>query len=435
VLNINLKKCLFPAVVFLLGCSFAAAQTDVYLKLSTSERRPIELVITPIQAQGKIPKATLIKVKEAIDILSDDLSFSLYFQLVEAPDSDPGYEFKKGKVLTGSWQLLGAKVLLIPEVRSDKKHSYLKIRLYDLGIERDVFSRELVLDYSRGQPHLLCDEIVKTLTGETGVASTKIAFCQKNGQNKDLALLDYDGHNLQKLTALNTINLSPDWSPDGSKLAFISFQRNRTEIYSLDIKAWKLQAISQVDGLNTSPAWSRDGRKMALTLSKDGNAEIYLYDMVNRSLQRLTNSWAIDCSPDWSPNGRELVFTSDRPGSPQIYAMDADGSNIRRLTYEGNYNTSSVWSPKGDKIAFVSRINGLFQICTINVTGDGYSQMTFEGDNEDPSWSPDGLHLVFSSNRTGSNQLWLMHWDGSGQKAITNISGALMPAWSPVSIP
>ncbi|HAD82515.1 TPA: Tol-Pal system beta propeller repeat protein TolB [Candidatus Edwardsbacteria bacterium] len=411
--------------------SCAVAQTDVYLKLSTSERRPIELVVSPIQAQGKIPRETVAKVKEIIDVLSDDLAFSLYFQLIEPPDSDPGYGFKKGQVLAGSWQLLGAKMLLIPELRTEKKQEHLKIRIYDLGVGRDIFTKQIVVDHSRGQAHRICDEIIKTLTGENGVASTRIAFCQKHGQNKELAVLDYDGHNLQKLTALSTINLSPDWSPDGSRLAFISFQRNRTEIYSLDMRAWKLQAISQVEGLNTSPAWSPDGKKMALTLSRDGNAEIYLYTLDSRSLQRLTNSWAIDCSPGWSPNGRELVFTSDRPGSPQIYLMDADGSNIRRLTYQGNYNTSPVWSPKGDKIAFVSRINGLFQICAMNVTGDGYTQLTYEGDNEDPSWSPDGLHLAFSSSRTGSSQLWLMHWDGSGQKAVTNLSGALMPAWSP----
>jgi len=430
-MNKNKLKSIYIPLSLLLLTSVAIAQTDVYLKLSTSERRPIELVVSPIQAQGKVSSEILSKAKGILDVLADDLTFSLYFQVIESPDNDPGYGFKKGKVLAGSWQLLGAKMLLIPELRTEKKQEHLKVRIYDLGIERDVFTKEMVLDYSRGQAHRLCDEIIKALTGENGVAFTKIAFCQKNGQNKELSMVDYDGHNLQKLTSLGTINLSPDWSPDGGKLAFISFQRNRTEIYSLDIKAWKLQAVSQVEGLNTSPAWSPDGRKMALTLSKDGNAEIYLYDLSTRLLQRLTNSWAIDCSPGWSPNGRELVFTSDRPGNPQIYLMDADGSNIRRLTYQENYNTSPVWSPKGDKIAFVSRINGLFQICAMNVTGDGFVQLTYEGDNEDPSWSPDGLHLTFSSNRTGSSQLWLMNWDGSGQKAITDISGALMPAWSP----
>lgn len=415
----------------LLTASPAASQTDVYLKLSTSERRQIELVVTPLRTQGKVSKEYLSKSKAFIEILTDDLSFSLYFQLIDPPDSDPSYGFNKGKVTAGAWQLLGAKMMLIPELRLEKKQEILRFRIYDLGVERDVFIKEIASNYSREQAHTLCDEIIMVLTGETGVASTRIAFCQKIGQNKELALIDYDGHNLQNLTSFKSIILSPDWTPNGSTLAFISFQRNRSEIYSLDMNSLKLRALSQAEGLNTSPAWSPDGKMMALTLSKDGNAEIYTFDTEYRQLQRLTNSWAIDCSPSWSPNGRELVFTSDRPGNPQIYLMDADGSNLRRLTFQGNYNTSPVWSPKGDKVAFVSRINGLFQVCTMNVTGDGFTQLTYEGDNEDPSWAPDGLHLAFSSNRTGSNQLWLMHWNGSGQKAITNLTGALMPAWGP----
>lgn len=411
----------------------AVPQTDVYLKLSTSERRPLELAVAGIQRQGKIPSEVISQAEQFMEVLSDDLSFSLHFLLLEPPGGDPEYGFKKGRPVPGSWRLLGAKMLLVPELRSDKKGVHLKIRIMDLGIERDIFTNEMLLDHTRRQAHRIGDQIIKALTGENGVASTQIAFCQRVGEHKELALCDYDGHLVRRLTSLNTLNLSPDWSPDGARLAFISFQRHRAEVFSLELSSGRMRPLSQAEGLNTSPAWSPDGRKLALTLSQDGNAEIYLYDPGSQRLQRLTSNWAIDCSPNWSPNGRELVFTSDRPGSPQIYLMDADGSSLRRLTYQGGYNTSPVWSPKGDKIAFVSRLNGRFQVCTINVTGDGLSQLTFEGDNEDPSWSPDGLHLAFSSNRSGRPQLWLMHWDGSGQRAITSLEGAEMPSWGPVS--
>ncbi len=428
----SLRLTIFVCTLGLFFPPPAAPQTDVYLKLSTSERRPLELAIAGIQRQGKTAPEITSQAEQLISVLSEDLLFSLYFLLLEPPGGDPEYGFKKGRPVPGSWRLLGAKMLLIPELRGDKKGGHLKVRIMDLGIERDIFASEMLLDHTRRQAHRLGDQIIKALTGENGVASTQIAFCQRAGDNKELALCDYDGHQARQLTRLNTINLSPDWSPDGARLAFISFQRHRAEVYSLELASGQLKILSQAEGLNTSPAWSPDGRKLALTLSQDGNAEIYLYDLGSRKLQRLTNSWAIDCSPSWSPNGRELAFTSDRPGSPQIYLMDADGSSLRRLTYQGGYNTSPVWSPKGDKVAFVSRINGRFQICTINVTGDGLSQLTFEGDNEDPSWSPDGLHLAFSSNRNGRPQLWLMHWDGSGQRIITNLEGAEMPAWGPV---
>jgi TolB protein len=416
-----------------LAPSPAPAQADVYLKLSTSERKPLELAVAGLRVPAGAAKQAQESAGKTVEILKDDLGFSLHFRIIEQPDGDKDFGFKKGKMEPKAWLLLGAKMVLVPELVHSKKADSLRVRIFDLGVERDVFTAIVPAGESRGIAHGLCDRIVKALTGESGVASTRIAYCLKYGQDKEIHACDYDGHNRARLTGFKSINLSPDWSPDGSKKAFLSFVRQRTEIYELSLRDMKAGPVSQAEGLNTSPAYSPDGRSLALTLSRDGNAEIYVMDLGSKSLRRLTNSWAIDCSPSWSPNGRELAFNSDRPGSPQIYLMDADGTNLRRLTFQGNYNTSPAWSPRGDRVAFVSRINGRFQVCAMGAAGEGFTQLTFEGDNEDPAWSPDGLHLVFSSNRGGAHQIWQMHYDGSGQRAITSGPEATMPAWGPAA--
>ncbi len=410
----------------------ALAQADVYLKLSTSERKPLELAVAALREGGRAAKAPPEAAGKLLEILKDDMDFSLHFRVIEGPD-DGDYGFRKGKIEPKPWQMLGAKMVLVPELARTKRADSLRIRIYDLGVERDVYNDAVAVSGDRSAAHRLCDRIIRALTGEAGVASTRIAYCLKGGETKEIEACDYDGHGQARLTAFGSICLSPDWSPDGAKIAFLSFVRHRTEIYELDLGSMRARALSQAEGLNTSPAYSPDGRSLALTLSRDGNAEIYSMDLSSKNLRRLTSCWAIDCSPSWSPNGRELAFNSDRPGTPQIYLMDSDGSNLRRLTYQGGYNTSPAWSPRGDRVAFVSRIDGRFQVCTIAATGDGLAQLTFEGDNEDPSWSPDGLHLAFSSNRGGSRQVWLMHYDGSGQRAVTSGAGATMPAWGPAA--
>jgi TolB protein len=426
-----LGKAQLVALGLFLINSAALAQADVYLKLSTSERQPLELAVAGLRSKGRAVKSPSGPASQLMEILKDDLEFSLHFRVIEQPEGDQEYGFKNGKVEARAWQLLGAKMVLIPELFQAKRADSLRVRIYDLGVERDVLTAMVPSADNRGIAHGLCDRIVRTLTGEKGVATTRIAYCLKDGQNKEICACDYDGHNRSRLTNFKSLNLSPNWSPDGTKLAFLSYVRHRTEIFELGLGDMAAKAVSQAEGLNTSPAYSPDGRSLALTLSRDGNAEIYIMDLGSKGLKRLTSSWAIDCSPSWSPNGRELAFNSDRPGSPQIYLMDSDGSNLRRLTFQGGYNTSPAWSPRGDRVAYVSRINGRFQVCTIGVTGEGFAQLTFEGDNEDPSWSPDGLHLVFSSNRGGSQQLWQMHYDGSGQRAVTFGSEATMPAWGP----
>ncbi|MDI6740050.1 MAG: Tol-Pal system beta propeller repeat protein TolB [Candidatus Edwardsbacteria bacterium] len=408
----------------------AFGQSDVYLKLSTSERRQVALAVAPLQAAGRAIARESEAAQRLIDVLAGDLRFSLYYRMVSAP-ATPRFGFRKGVIDYEAWRTIGAELVLVPLLSLAKGSAACTVAVHDIGQRREVYRQALPLAQGRSAAHAVCDEIILRTVGERGIARTRIAFCLKVGKHKELAVMDYDGQGAGRLTAFGSTVLSPDWSPDGGRLALMSFAGPQTVVYTLDLSARTSQELLRQPGVNVSPAWAPDGSALALTMSRDGNAEIFTYDLRTKAQRRLTNSWAIDCSPAWSPSGREIAFVSDRAGSPQIYLMDADGGNIRRLIYEGSYNTSPAWSPKGDLIAFVSRVKGEFQICTISPTGDGHTQLTYEGDNEDPSWSPDGLHLAFSSDRTGRDEIWLMHWDGSEQRAVTSTGGATMPAWSP----
>ncbi|MDO9391481.1 MAG: hypothetical protein Q7U71_06885, partial [bacterium] len=266
---------LLPTIILL--CQSAFGQADVYLKLSTSERRQLELGIAPLQTQdAKASPEAAVNAQKMLDIIGDDLAFSLYFKLVYPPSLLEGYGLKKGQLDIGAWQMLGARQVLIPELKQEKKKVTLRLSVFDMSIQRQVFSKDIEPDGSRATAHAASDLIIKNLSGENGVSSTKIAFSLKSGKNKELMLADYDGGGFRALTNFNSINISPDWQPGGGALAFVSFYRNRTDIVSLNLASGKTAIISQTEGLNTSPAWSPDGKFLALTLSKDGNAEIYL---------------------------------------------------------------------------------------------------------------------------------------------------------------
>ncbi|MCU0608095.1 MAG: Tol-Pal system beta propeller repeat protein TolB [Candidatus Edwardsbacteria bacterium] len=421
---------LFCGALALLLPAASAAQGDVYLKLSTSERKQIALAVGRLRIIGKPSMADAAAAGQLLRIVADDLTFSLYYRMIEPPP-DTGFGFRRDAIDHEAWRLIGAELVLVPSLTAAKGSVACTVAVHDLAQRREIHRRALPLAQGRGAAHAASDEIILRTAGERGVSRTRIAYCGKAGTGKELMVMDYDGYGASRLTAFGSTVLSPDWSPDGSRIALTSFAGPQTVIYSLDLTARSSRALLRQNGLNVSPAWSPDGSSLALSASREGNPEIMVYDLRANAQRRLTNSWAIDVSPAWSPSGREIAFVSDRAGTPQLYIMDADGGNLRRLTFEGNYNTSPAWSPKGDLIAFVSRVNGKFQVCTIAPTGEGYAQLTFQGDNEDPSWSPDGLHLAFSSDRAGSDDIWLMHWDGSEQHPVPTTGGATMPAWSP----
>ena len=55
------------------------------------------------------------------------------------------------------------------------------------------------------------------LTGEPGICLTRVVFSRGTGDRRDLYVVDYDGENLLRLTANRTLNLCPNWSPDGTR--------------------------------------------------------------------------------------------------------------------------------------------------------------------------------------------------------------------------
>ncbi|MBI4551028.1 MAG: PD40 domain-containing protein [Candidatus Latescibacteria bacterium] len=282
--------------------------------------------------------------------------------------------------------------------------------------------------------HRMADDVVRQLTGEEGIAQTRIAFVSDRTGQTELYLADYDGFNVRRLTNDRSILLFPRWSPDGSRIAYTSYRDGNRALYVANVQTGETKKVSTGGHPVISPAWSPDGRRLTFGLTIEGSTQLYLCNADGSELRPLTSMFGDQLAPSWSPQGNQLAFTSSRTGLPQVYVMDADGLNERRLTFDGNYNDSSAWSPKGDRIAFVSRDpGGFFNIYTIDVNGDNLLKLTDNmGSNENPSWSPDGLHLLFSSNRTGRYEIYTMNWDGTGVYRVTLGGGDnITPSWGP----
>lgn len=411
-----MKLALLLAIILSTG-----PEQEVYLRLRVTGRERINLAVAQFDARAEIPEGVRPKIKELRGVVVDDLDYSLYFNLIQPPgvalDPELWFAHTAQAVLDG--RLIEGEPSLIEMELSDPQLNR------SIRKERFKLSGDL-----RWVAHRISDWVVHTLTGEKGIARTRIAFSVRTQGGRELGVADYDGHNLHIITRDGHSKLSPDWSPKGDRLAYASYKGERLSLYELRLGENRTSPISAPPQMAHTPAWSPDGSRIAFTGATDGNSEVYILDGAGRCRQ-LTHHPAIDVSPAWSPTGRELVFVSDRTGTPQLYIMDADGGNLRRLTYEGSYNTSPAWSPKGDLITYVSKdADGRHQIWVTDLSGEIRLRLTSEGNNEDPSWSPDGLHIAFSSDRTGRYEIYTMHWDGSGQRRITNC-GATSPTWSP----
>jgi TolB protein len=369
--------------------------------------------------------------------MGDVIAFDMNMSGVSLAETRPQTTLSGGGLAETAflpWSAAGFDLLVRGEYSVKGDNLTVEFRLFDL-VNRKMMTARRYLGTTKDQrrfAHTFADEIMLVMTGEKGAFTTHISYVSSQTGNKEIVIMDWDGHNQLPLTRNGSINLNPDFSPDGREIIFSSYKRGNPDLYKRALYNTVEVPLSSRKGLNITGSWSPDGSRIALALSKDGNSEIYTIAKDGSNPIRLTNNSAIEVSPDWSPDGTQITFVSDRLGKPQIFVMNADGSNVRRLTTSGSYNVNPRWSPKGDKLAYARMQGGTFQIFTINSDGSGDTQLTTSGSSENPTWSPDGRLLAFSSKRGGVEAIYVMRSDGSGQIRVSQGKGhSTQPAWSP----
>jgi TolB protein len=278
----------------------------------------------------------------------------------------------------------------------------------------------------RAVAHRISDLIYEKLTGEKGLAGTRIAFVGGGGGTWYLVVADADGQNPQVILRSSQPIMSPAWSPDGSKLAYVSFEGRRPQIIVQNVYTGARRVVSAAPGINGAPSWSPNGQRLAFTLSKDGNPEIYALDLATQSPVRLTSNGAIDTEPVWLPDGG-IVFTSDRGGSPQLYRIGPGGGAAQRLTFEGDYNARPTVSPDGRYLAMVHRRGGRFYIAVLDLQNRQFRVLTGGGLDESPSFAPNGKMIIYSNGQ----RLQAVSVDGSVKQDFTLRGNGRDPVWAP----
>lgn len=285
----------------------------------------------------------------------------------------------------------------------------------------------------RQAAHRLADDIVKAVTGNAGIAATRIVLVGSVGGRKNIYICDADGEGLRQLTQDNKPCMTPVWTPDARSIYYMSFHRGFPDIYRLDIDARRRESVSSYPGINTGPAVSPNGQQLALVLSRDGNPELYSMQIGSGRLQRLTQTrQSVEASPTWSPDGSQIAYVADRSGAPHVYVMSGTGGSAKRVSMRGTENVNPDWGPDG-RLAYSSRREGRYQVCVLNPATGEETQLTAGGaDYEEPSWAPNGRHIVAARTVGYQSNLYILDTLGGPEVRLTKSPGDwYSPAWSP----
>ncbi|PWE29425.1 Tol-Pal system protein TolB [Maritimibacter sp. 55A14] len=341
------------------------------------------------------------------------------------------------------WRPINAQALITGAVGLTNGQLTVKFRLFDVFAQAPLGDG---LQFGgpeaswRRMAHKVADAVYSRITGEKAYFDSRVVFVSETGPKNDrlkrLAIMDYDGANVQFLTGDNSIVIAPRFSPDGRRVLYTSYQSGFPRIYVLDIGNMSQRALDEQPGIMTfAPRFSPDGRTVIFSLSRGSNTDIYALDINTGERRQLTNSAAIDTAPSFSPDGRFIVFESDRSGSQQLYIMSAGGGEARRISFgQGRYGTP-VWSPRGDLVAFTKINQGRFHIGVMRTDGSEERLLTSSFLDEGPTWSPNGRVIMFarqSAGADGAPSLWSVDISGRNLKRVPTPQAASDPSWSPL---
>ncbi|MCC6242875.1 MAG: PD40 domain-containing protein [Gemmatimonadaceae bacterium] len=427
----TLRRCARPAAMWCAGVvlallsvpQVAVAQQGISIGLSRRDARLGLLVLPAVGAAGDSIAA----------IISRDLDYSDRYQMiatssvsgpVATPTTGPNYPL---------YAKLGADGVVQGTVLPS---GWLRVALHDVGKAAITFTKDFPLPTSANSPawrmavHGVSDAVVEWISGQRGIARTRIAF-ERSGR---VWTVDSDGANMVPVTPSG---MSPQWTPSGQGLVYSILDGARSPVMYTDLSTGAQRVVvaaPQTEGM--SPAVSPDGRTVVFARVSESGTDLYAVPFEGGPARRITNGQGrASAQPAFSPDGQRLVFMSDRSGRSDVYISDVDGTDVEPLNGavfgDKNDRTGPDWSPDGRMVAYQSFNGNSKQIMTMRLSDNSVRAVATDGNNDDPSWAPDARHLVFTSNRSGVRQLWVVDVETGRTRQLTKGSASRLAAWSP----
>ena len=376
-------------------------------------------------------------------VVAEDLTGTGLFREVPREAHISAITSFESPVQFADWKAVNAQALITGAVAQQGDRLTVKFRVWDVFAGQELgqgLQFAGTTDGWRRMAHKVADAVYTRITGEGGYFDSRVVFVSETGpkgdRRKRLAIMDYDGANVQYLTDSASIVLNPRFSPDGQRVLYTSYETGKPRVYVLDVGSVSRRVLPTPDGATTfAPRFSPDGRQVVYSLAQGGNTDIYVMNVSSGQSRRLTSAPSIETAPSFSPDGRRIVFESDRSGAPQLYIMSAGGGQATRISFgPGRYGTP-VWSPRGDLIAFTKQAEGRFHIGVMRTDGSEERLLTASFLDEGPTWSPNGRVIMFTretQGAEGSAALYSVDVSGRNLKRVPTPGGASDPSWGPL---
>ncbi|HLL73470.1 MAG TPA: hypothetical protein VK363_18665, partial [Pyrinomonadaceae bacterium] len=264
-----------------------------------------------------------------------------------------------------------------------------------------------IIDVATGAKRLLTEGDAAQPSWSPG--GGRIAYWYWSSQGRgDIVTIPAAGGQPVRVTAEDSIDWNPVWSPDGKYIYFSSDRGGSMNLWRISVDEKTGEALGAPEAVPTpsryafSVSFSRDGKSLVYVRYESlANLQSVPFDPLSGKVTgapvRVTRGFTGISHPQLSPDGERYVARWPRLTQEDIAVFDKDGSNWRALTDDKFQDRRPRWFPDGRRVAFSSDRSGLNQIWSINTDGAGLQQLTFAEGNgaSSPVLSPDGKSLAY----------------------------------------
>ncbi|WP_222982953.1 S9 family peptidase [Flagellimonas meishanensis] len=248
----------------------------------------------------------------------------------------------------------------------------------------------------------------------------------------NLWMIRTDGSQHQKLTARETNESEPQWSPSGDRIVFSSTTDEGSEIYMYWVASGKVARLSQLPFSPSSLTWSPDGKQLAFSMNVPQDPPVIAKIPKKPKGAEWAEAPRITDRVYHEADGRGYI----NPGFNHIFTIPADGGAPRQITSgDWHHRGALSWSPDGTRIYFsANRVEDWeyrfrnSEVYSVDVkSGEILALTDRNGPDYDPQVSPDGKQIAYLGfedkvQAYQTHKLHIMNVDGSNKRMI---SGAL----------
>src|SRR5690606_1008913 len=258
----------------------AAAQAPLRIEITDGVIEPMPMAV-PAFVPDTPDAADL--ANRITQVVIDDLTGTGLFREVPRNAHIGRVSNFDAPVQFSDWRAINAQALITGAAGQRGDQVTVRFRLWDVFAQQPLGEGLQFAGTAsawRRMGHKVADAVYSRLTGESGYFDSRIAYIAasgpKNARRKQVAIMDFDGHNPVMLTDGSALVLTPRISTSARQVLYVSYETGSPRVFLIETGGGRRSVLDDVSNMTFAPRFSPDGGQAVYSMSSGTASDIFI---------------------------------------------------------------------------------------------------------------------------------------------------------------